>query len=494
MNNSDSSLRRVAVIGGGISGLATAHRLRELEPALDVVLYEAANRLGGVLETVRHDGFLIDRGADNFITNVPWGLDLCRRIGFADQLLETNANHRQAFVVCRGRLRKIPEGFVIMAPSRIWPILTTPILSPLGKLRMAWEYLIPGRKQTDDESLASFVTRRFGRETYDRLVQPLIGGIYTGDPDKLSVQATMPRFVEMEQKHGSLIRAVWKQAASQRNQARGSSGARYSMFVAPRDGMSGLTDALAARLPASSLRTSTPVTRLARDPAGGWLVSVGGERPEIQHFDAVAFATKATAASRLVAELDQELARLLAEVPHASCSIVSLGYRRDQIAHPMDGFGFVVPAVERRRVLSGSFASVKYPGRAPEGAVLVRAFIGGELQPELAALPDPELVSIAREELGQLLHISGTPSLVLVSRYERSMPQYYVGHADRMRRIEAAATQLPGLYFAGNAYGGVGVPFCIHKGETVAAKLVAALRAAPVRDANGGVPEAPDVF
>jgi oxygen-dependent protoporphyrinogen oxidase len=287
---------------------------------------------------------------------------------------------------------------------------------------------------------------------------------------------------------------VWKQAASQRHETRGSSGARYSMFVAPRDGMSSLVAALAARLPASSIHIATPVTRLQRNPRGGWLLSLGGPQPETWSFEAVVLATKATAAARLVAELDGELARLLAEIPHASCSIVSLGYRRDQIAHPLDGFGFVVPSVENRKVLSGSFASVKYPGRAPEDAVLVRAFVGGELQAELAALPDAELVAIAREELGQLLRISGTPNLVLVSRYEHSMPQYYVGHADRMRRIETAAAQLPGLYFAGNAYGGVGVPFCIRKGETVADKLVAFLRETSDANTSNGSTQASDVF
>ena len=224
MIDSDPARKRVAVVGGGISGLSAAHRLHELAPELQVLLFEAAPRLGGVLETVRQDGFLIERGADNFITNVPWGIDLCRRLGLADQLLQTNHQHRHAFVVHRGRLRRIPEGFVIMAPSRIWPVVTTPILSPWGKLRMAWEYFVPKRQEEGDESLAAFVTRRFGRETYERLVQPLIGGIYTGDPEKLSVRATMPRFQDMERDHGSLIRAVWKQAAKQRSQMQGGSG------------------------------------------------------------------------------------------------------------------------------------------------------------------------------------------------------------------------------------------------------------------------------
>lgn len=476
MTNWPSRRKRAVIVGGGISGLTAAHRLQELAPDIEVRLFEAAPRLGGVLETVRQDGYLIERGADNFITNVPWGIDLCRRLGLGDQLLQTNHQHRHAFVVRRGRLHRIPEGFVIMAPSRIWPVVTTPILSPWGKLRMAWEYFVPKRREEGDESLASFVTRRFGRETYERLVQPLIGGIYTGDPEKLSVRATMPRFQDMERDHGSLIRAVWKQAAKPRSQMQGGSGARYSMFMTLRDGISSLIDALAGKLPSGSVRTGTPVTRLARDPSGGWVVSVGGAHAETLHGDAVVLAPKALAAARLLAELHPQFARTLAEIPHASCSVVSLGYRREQISHAMDGFGFVVPHSENRQVISGSFSSVKYPGRAPEGGALVRAFIGGELQPELAALPDDELTAIARDELGQLLGISGEPALVLISRYEQAMPQYYVGHGERVQQIEAGLKDLPGLFFTGNAFGGVGIPFCIHKSEKVAEKVVAHLQ------------------
>ncbi len=477
MNEAQSPHKRVAVIGGGISGLAAIHRLHELDPSLEVTLYEAGESLGGVLQTVRQDGFLIERGADNFITNVPWGLDLCRRIGFEDQLLETNSEHRQAFVVSRGRLRKIPEGFVIMAPSRTWPIISTPILSPLGKFRMACEYFLPGRPPEGDESLASFVRRRFGRETYDRLVQPLIGGIYTGDPDKLSVLSTMPRFVEMERKHGSLIRAIWKQAAKKRAQTQGTSGARYSMFVAPRDGMSSLLDAIADRLPQSAVRTGTPVEQLTRSDDDGWTLTLGGSQAERCRADAVIVASNAAASADLVADLDGEIADTLRQIPHASCSIVSLAYDRDQIGHRMDGFGFVVPAVEDRQVISGSFSSVKYPGRAPDGQVLVRAFIGGQLQAHLAELPDEELTKIARDEMGQLMSITGDPKLVLISRYREAMPQYYVGHIERIAQLEKRAAELRGLHFTGNAFGGVGMPFCIHRAERTAEKVLEELAA-----------------
>ena len=304
MTNPHPPVPRVAVIGGGISGLAAAHRLCELSPTLRITLYESRDRLGGVLQTVRRDGYLIEWGADNFITNVPWGVELCRRIGYADQLAQTNSEHRHAFVVRRGRLHKIPEGFIIMAPSRVWPVVTTPILSPWGKLRMAWEYFVPKSTQADiDESLAAFVVRRFGRETYERLVQPLVGGIYTGNPEKLSLQSTMPRFQEMERQHGSLIRAVWRQVGQRRSESQHSSGARYSMFMAPQAGMSHLIETLAARLPAGAVQLDSPVACLTPGSSGGWDVTIGGNHPATEHFDAVVLATSATASGELTASL-----------------------------------------------------------------------------------------------------------------------------------------------------------------------------------------------
>ncbi len=471
MSEASSDRPRVAVVGGGITGLAAAHRMRELDQDIDVTLFEAASRLGGVLETVRKDGFLIEGGADNFITQVPWATDLCRRIGFDDRLVETREGNRQAFVVRAGRLRKIPEGFVVMAPSRIWPIVSTPILSPLGKLRMAAEYFVGKGSADVDESLASFVTRRFGRETYDRLVQPLIGGIYTGDPEKLSLQATLPRFLEMEQKHGSLIRAVLSQG-KQKEQARDrtSSGGRYSMFVAPREGVSSMVEAIASRLPASTVTLDTPVAGLAQDQAG-WSVAIGSRQQTPRYFDAVILATPAPATARLVEPLDSQLAEKLGRIHHAGCALVSLAYRREQVGHPLDGFGFVVPHVEKRRILSGSFASVKYPGCAPDDAVLMRVYIGGALQPELAELPDDQLLAIAQEELADLVQARGEPLLTQISRRPHAMPQYYVGHSKLVAEIESRASQLPGLYLAGNAYHGVGIPLCIRSGEQAAEKV-----------------------
>lgn len=459
--------RRFAIIGGGISGLAAAHRLRELDPAAQIALFEASETLGGVLQTSRAQGYLLDHSADNFITNVPWALDLCRRIGLADELVPTRETSRRAFVVRKGKLHPVPEGFSLMAAAKIWPVLATPILSPWGKLRLALEYFVSRRSDDRDESLASFARRRLGGEVFERLVQPLVAGIYTADADRLSLAAALPRFREMERQHGSLIRAARfekKRGPSADSQA---SGARYSLFVAPRAGLASLVEAIARRLPAGCVRLNSPVDRLSQRTDGGWDVFTGG-RSEPECFSAVIVATPAPQAAMLLKGVDDKLAAELAEIPYAGSAIALVGYRREQIAHALDGFGFVVPEIEHRKILAASFSSVKFDGRAPEGRVLIRVFFGGASRPEMVDLPDDELKKIVGRELAELLGAQGEPELFQVCRWAGKMPQYHVGHVELVRRIDERAQALPHFALAGNAYHGVGVPQCIHSGEQAA--------------------------
>ncbi|MHC4181619.1 MAG: protoporphyrinogen oxidase, partial [Planctomycetota bacterium] len=307
MNDRQNTPRRIAVVGGGISGLAAAHRLVESDPACDLTLWEAGPRLGGVLSTVHRDGYQVEQSADNFITTVPWAVDLCKRLGLGDRLIQTNPDHRRAYVVRRGRLYTLPDGFMMMAPSRLWPLAVTPILSPLGKLRAAMEYFIPPRKDQGDESMAGFVRRRLGREAFDRLVEPLISGVYAADMEKLSLLATLPRFREMERQHGSLIRAMRRQMKARRH-TKAESGARYSMFVTLSDGLSSLVEAIAARLPEGSVRLGSAVQRIERSGERWRLVGVRGEdrghSPLTTHhsplFDAVILATPSGTAARLL--------------------------------------------------------------------------------------------------------------------------------------------------------------------------------------------------
>lgn len=468
---SPPSSPRIAIIGGGVTGLAAAHRLFELNPAAQVTLFEASGRLGGVLQTERRDGYLIERSADMFTTREPWALDLCRRVGIESDLIETNKQHRRAFVVHKGKLVPVPEGFTLMSPAKVWPILTTPLLSPQGKLRLAWEYFTPKKKDSADESLESFVTRRFGREAFDRLIQPLIGGIYTADPSLLSMQATLPQFVEMERRAGSLIAGVRGQRAEGRGQKSGvrdrESGARYGMFLAPRDGIQRLVDAVAAKLPLGAVRLNAKVEKITRADGGSkWHLYVAGEEP--REFDGVILASPAPVTGILLDGVDAELARLVSSIPQAGCNVALLGFRREQIAHPLDGFGFVVPAIEKRRIIAGSFSSVKFPDRAPEGKVLLRVFIGGALQPESLSLSAAETSKIVLEELRDLLGVSGEPEFCDIAHWHDAMPQYHVGHLEKVRQIEVRAAAIPGLAIAGNSYHGVGVPFCIHDGEQAA--------------------------
>lgn len=457
----------VIVIGGGIAGLAAAHRLRERDPSRRVVVLEAGDRLGGSIATERVAGFLVEQGADSFLTEKPWAMDLARRLGLADRLVRTRDEERRTFVVHDGRLHPLPDGFLMMAPTRWWPLVTTPLFTLGGKLRMAMDLVLPRKRDDADESLDAFVRRRLGAEALERVAQPLVGGIYTADPTRLSLSATMPRFLEMERRHRSVILAMRRQAKAA---AQADSGARWSLFASFREGMQTLVDALAARLPEGSVRLGARVAALGR-AGDGWRVDVAGDGP--LEATAVVLTSPAYASAELLRPLAPALADLLAGIDYASSAIVTLAYARSQVGHALDGFGFVVPAIERRRIIAGSFSSVKYEGRAPAGQVLMRVFVGGALAPELATMPDAELVALAERELAELIGVRGAPALVRVTRHLRAMPQYELGHLARVEAIEAAVGALGGLVLVGSAYRGVGVPDCIHGAERAVDALFA---------------------
>jgi oxygen-dependent protoporphyrinogen oxidase len=460
--NAESKLP-IAIIGGGVSGLAAAHRLTELLPGWPVKLYEAASRLGGVLYTEHADGYLIEHSADNFLTRLPWAKELCERVGLADELLPTEPSLRRALVVNRGHVVPVPEAFVLMSARKLWPVLTSPVLSMAGKLRLAMEPFVAKRVDSTDESVASFARRRLGREAFERLVQPLVAGIYTADPELLSMQATLPQFVEMERAHGSLWRGT-------RGQAKGTdSGAQYSAFVAPRGGMGQLVDAVAARLPAGCVEFNTPIERVEQLASGGWRLQTASG--SVHEAAGVIVATPAPRAATLLTPVDEPLSMLLAGIELASTAIVVLGVERNQIARPIPGFGFVVPQIEGRQIIAASFSSLKFPGRAPDGHLLIRVFIGGALQPELLERSDAELVTLARQELAVLVGFAGEPELIEVVRWPASMPQYHVGHVERVDKIEQLVTKHRGLAIAGNAYRGVGIPQCIRSGEQAAQRI-----------------------
>jgi oxygen-dependent protoporphyrinogen oxidase len=421
-----------------------------------------------VLSTVHEEGFQVEQSADNFITTVPWGIDLCKRLGLANELVHTNPAFRQTFVVHRGRLYKLPDGFLMMAPTRLWPLAVTPILSPLGKLRAAWEYFLPPRPGDDDESMAAFVRRRLGREVFERLVEPLVSAVYAADMEKLSLLATLSQFREMEVNHGSLIRAMRHRMASARS-APAQSGARYSMFVTPRGGLSSIVRAIAGRLPQGMVRLDQPVERIERSE-GQWRVYAAAGQAE--SCDALILATPSHVSARLVRPMAPELADDLASIEHSGTAVLSVGYERTQIAHRLDGMGAVVPAIENSPMLACSFSSQKYGHRTPEGRVLLRVFAGGARRPELAAMDAAELEPLLLGELAKLLGIRGEPMYRNLARWPATMPQYHVGHRALVERIEAACAAMPQLEMAGNAFHGVGIPHCVHSGELAAQRVL----------------------
>jgi len=465
---------RVVVVGGGISGLAAAHRLMELNRDgpydLRVTLLEANQRMGGTIGTEHINGFLVESGPDSFIAEKPWGLQLCERLGIASNLISLGSTRRNIYVVHQGSLIPLPEGFILMAPTRLWPLIRTPLFSWPGKLRMALDLFLPRGGKGGDESLGSFVRRRFGQELLERVAQPLMGGIYAGDPEELSLKATMPRFLELERTRRSIIWATWLEQRRRARSQRMGGGARWGLFVTFADGMQLLVETLAGRLPAGTVRQGTRAVGLEWNAAKKvWgITTEGGEELEA---DGVILAIPAYGAARTLSSVDPELAQELAAIPYTSTATVSLAYRRADIPNSLDGFGVVVPAQERRQIIACSFSSVKYSGRAPADNELVRAFVGGALQPELFEQSDDAMERTVRQELAALLGIKAEPLFCRIHRHPSSMPQYRVGHTERVVRIKERLTKHQKLALAGNAYDGVGIADCIHSGESAAEAL-----------------------
>jgi len=464
---------RLAVVGGGVSGLAAAHRLRALLPHAAMHLFEAGPRLGGALLTQTYDGLLLEQGADSFTTKLPWALDLCREVGLERELISTNPQHRRAMVVRDGKLLPVPEGFVLMQPRRFGPLLRSSVLGPVGKLRVLAEPWIGAPPAIGtmnyDESVASFACRRLGRQAFERLVEPLMAGIFVADAERLSLAATMPEFLEAERRDGSLHRAARRAEAASNAQSPPVSGARYDSFVTLRRGMSTLVEALAAALPAGAVRLSTPATELAKGADRRWRLAFAGA--DAEEFDGVIVATPAPQLARLVERIDPQMAHLAGRIEYASSVVAILVYSAASLPRPLHSFGVVVPRIEGRASIALSFPGVKFPGRGPADLVPIRVFMGGVLRPDLPSKSDGELTALAHAEATALLGATAPPVHAGIARWPGSMPQYHVGHLEVVGALEHLAAAHPGLALAGNAYRGVGIPQCIRSGRAAAEQM-----------------------
>jgi protoporphyrinogen/coproporphyrinogen III oxidase len=460
-------MKRIAIVGGGISGLAAAYVLEERRRAgnsVEFVVYESGPRFGGVLTTEQVDGCLVEAGPDSFLTEKPWAADLCRRLGIEDQLIGSNDSGRKTYILVKGRLTPLPDGLMFMVPTRLAPTLLTTLFSPATKLRMAREWRLAPRQSYGDESVAALVERHYGAEMVERLADPLLSGVYGGEASQLSVRAVLPRFVEMESKYGSLGRGM---LAARKKLKPGQSVP--SIFTSLKEGMQQLAEALVAKISPGVLRANTRVEAVQKQDRG-WVVSAGYDS---DHFDAVIVATPSTVAAPLLEITCPELASELKAISYSSSITVTLGFDRAVRTALPAGFGFLVPRSEGKRMLAATFVHNKFPYRSPEDKAVIRCFLGGSRDEQALQLSDEEILAVAREELRQILKLNAEPLFTRIYRWRGAMAQYNVGHLDRLIRIERLLKQLPGLALAGNAYRGIGVPDCVHSGELAAEQVLA---------------------
>ena len=460
-------MKRVAIIGGGISGLSAAFTLEEKRRTgtpVDYVVLEAAERFGGVLVTEHVDGCLVEAGPDSFLTEKPWASDLCRQVGLGDQLIGSNDADRKTYIVVNRKLVVMPDGLMFMVPTKIMPTVLSPLFSIRTKLRMAREWFHPPRKADVDETVAALVERHYGPEMVDRLADPLLSGVYGGEASQLSVRAVLPRFADMEAKHGSLGRAM---LASRKKMAEMAKGPARPLFTSLRDGMQQLVDAVLARISATSLRPHRIVHSIYPQD-GGWMVA---NQHGQDFYDGVIVATPTRAAARIVQAASPALASELNEIDYSSSVTVTLGYDQ-KVRHSLPpGFGFLVPKSEGRRMLAATFVHNKFPHRAPDDRALVRCFLGGARDEPILDTSDDEILRVVREELHQIIGLTAEPRFARVYKWRGAMAQYGVGHLERLERIAKLAHQLPGLALAGNGYRGIGVPDCVRSGTEAVAAL-----------------------
>lgn len=470
---------RITVVGGGITGLAATWQLQQLKQInhlpLEIHLIEAADRLGGKIVTEHVDGLTIEGGPDCFIRQKPYAAELASSVGLKDELIDTNDHQRKTYVVNKGKLTPLPDGVMLIVPTRIMPFVTSPLISWPGKIRMGMDLFVPPFKGADDESVAQFVKRRLGTEALEKIAEPLLSGIHVSDPETQSLLATFPRFRNLEQKNGSLIKGMLverKRGAA----ARKNGHKPASVFQSLRGGMSQLTGTLEKALIDCIIHKGTRVERLERMDEQYTLTLSSGET---LHSDAVILAIPAFQAASLLRPLHPAAAGELDRINYVSTATISMAFRKSEINKPFMGFGMVVPRLEKRKISACTWSSFKFNHRAPDDLLLLRCFVGGPGKEDMVDLTDEELIQTAREELKDLLELDAKPVMSRIYRWVKANPQYDLGHLERVSLIFSdIKSHLPGIFLTGSAYEGVGVPDCVRQGTETAKKAVSSLNLA----------------
>ncbi|MBE0408667.1 MAG: protoporphyrinogen oxidase [Anaerolineales bacterium] len=477
-------MKKIIIVGGGIAGLSAAYYLKErTNTPCQIILLEEADYWGGKIVTERVDSlvpgdeFVVEGGPDTFVVTKPWGVKLCKELGIDDRLRGTNPKTKKTYILKQGELHELPGGLTMMIPTEIGPMIRTGLLSWFAKMRMGLDFVIPPSQVNGDETLGAFVTRRLGREAYENLIEPLMSGIYAGDGDQLSLQSTFPYLRELEIKHGGLVKGALALRKERLRKARATkegspplAGSR-SIFLTPLNGLVEMVDSLLQVLEAAGveLRLNTSAQTVERTANGYSLVTTCGE---VISADCIILATPSFVTADLVSGFAPQLVAELRPIEYVSTATVTLAFHEKDLPRPLDGYGYVIPRRAGRRALACTWTSTKFPHRAPDGYALLRVFIGRAGQEEEIDWNDSFLSATAREEVNLTLGINTDPLFERVHRWEKAMPQYALGHPQRLKRIEEILTVYPGLAVAGNAYQGIGIPDCIHSGELAAEKII----------------------
>lgn len=467
----------IAVVGGGISGLASAYYLlKQAQNAglpVNVSLIEKEMRVGGRIITEKVDGFTIEGGPDCFLRQKPWAAELVRELGMADELMGTNDDRRKVFVLNKGKLTPLPDGVMLIVPTRIWPFVTSPLLSWPGKIRMGMDLVIPAFKNGKDESIAAFVRRRLGEEALEKIAEPLLSGIHVSDPEEQSLLATFPRFRNLEEKYGNLIFGMLEARKAARSHASTSaaSSGPSSIFITMKSGLNTFMDALYSKIieMGGQVKTGMAVSRIEKNGAGFSLYS---EKGDLMHADAVVMASPSNITADLVRSFAPQLSDRLKSIDYVSTATVSLAYREAEIGNALNGFGFVVPRGENRRISACTWTSTKFNHRVPESFAMIRGFVGGPGKEEDVELDDSSMLNLVRREVKDLMGITAEPVLTRIYRWEKGNPQYKVGHLERVEEIHRLCDEFEGLFVTGSSYGGIGLPDCVRQGKESAQKVI----------------------